>query len=1266
MKAEFRQTFAGIDTDLANIKGFAELKQSLDKTTAAYRAAGQKAKDFARQIKDGTGGGAAIAGFGRAQQAAASLKEKLGKQTLELKGLDAALTKAGISTSDLGAAQAKLEAKVAATKEEYKKLSAVAKARDSLGLNAHKNIQAAIDRTRAAYETLKNSGKLTSKELAQANLAMSRQLDELKAKTNGWSEALIASKEHLIKVGVAAAALISASKVAIRFEGAMADVRKTVSASDDEIEKLSLQIRQMSHEIPVAADELAGIAAAGGQLGIAAKDISQFTEVAAKMSTAFDMTAEEAGNSIGKLKNVFSLTIPEVEGLGDSINQLGNNTAARERDIVNVMLRIGGTSKNFGIADKNAAALAATMLALGRPAEVAGTSINSMLSRMQTATMQSADFQTALKKIGMNAQEMAAQVAANPQRALDTLLDTLSKLDGQKRAEVLTGLFGKEFQDDLGILVGSLGTYRDAMGQVADETAYAGAMNKEFLAKIDNDPDKGLQLLRNVVVDITRSIGEGFLPVIRTGASALTAILKPIAAISAEFPKTTALMATFGAGLFVFRSLQKLADIARLALARIGPTAAGSFAQAATSAATLNSTLAQTGAKADQLPGKVGRVSNAFSALAGIGMAWGGGQMIGDILNQFDFVRKGAASLIYSLDRVRLGAVKMWRALTGGDSGEVDKQIENAKQAYSDLMNDIETGQDDWSKKQRGETPGAIGKEKVLLKTPEEIEDERKAAEEKARLEEEKRKQLEDKADAGRDREQQINEGLSDNREKRQEKAAEEDLARRKRLDAISAKTEDNRAERKAILDEQQAGKDNTLDNRLAAINAEASAAKASHQDTLTQIKAEAEERQKEAEERQADIKAELKELKAAHEEKLQLYADEAEALQQAGDEKGAKEAEKKSAREEKSYAKETERLGKESVKLTQDEAEAKIADDKKVADAERDYNAETNQLNAKAKQDVADEQARRDEAQRRAQQESSTISSDTSDSSVDSTDASADKEYSRKRRKPRRASPVREDYQDESAKKEALIASTKDTETVIEESTDRISKLQKDAADEQIDQIDKVADAQQKAAEQRVEQEKQTTEKMQSSFKSYAEKVKSLAEDMSNRNKTLAEELIDLDPTASEEQKWKKRAALASGYAKQAKAAMAAGNLDEALKLSDQSSAAYKALKGGGEGVDTKMAANMAYRGVKDAGAVSAAIESLMAQQIKKEVTFDMGTAGAAIAKVAGQLSTKADAQKQQPGKVVELKFAGGALHGDEDSVKALLDQLEKAGMAA
>ena len=58
----------------------------------------------------------------------------------------------------------------------------------------------------------------------------------------------------------------------------------------------------MTRYIPMSATELAKIAALGGQLGIAAKDIAPFVEVTAKMATTFDMTAEEAGTAIGKCR----------------------------------------------------------------------------------------------------------------------------------------------------------------------------------------------------------------------------------------------------------------------------------------------------------------------------------------------------------------------------------------------------------------------------------------------------------------------------------------------------------------------------------------------------------------------------------------------------------------------------------------------------------------------------------------------------------------------------------------------------------------------------------------------------------------------------------------------------------------------------------------------------------------------------------------------------------------------------------------------------
>jgi len=60
------------------------------------------------------------------------------------------------------------------------------------------------------------------------------------------------------------------------------------------------------------------------------------------------------------------------------------------------------------------------------------------------------------------------------------------------------------------------------------------------------------------------------------------------------------------------------------------------------------------------------------------------------LLNQFGIVQKGMTTLIYWADRLQLGARKMWRALTGGDTAEIDKNIEIARQAYEERLKEID------------------------------------------------------------------------------------------------------------------------------------------------------------------------------------------------------------------------------------------------------------------------------------------------------------------------------------------------------------------------------------------------------------------------------------------------------------------------------------------------------------------------------------------------------------------------------------------------
>ena len=93
-------------------------------------------------------------------------------------------------------------------------------------------------------------------------------------------------------------------KLAIDYESSMAEVRKVVDfESPAEFKKLGDDLLELGTRIPVPAAGLAQIAASGGQLGVKAKDIPKFTETIAKMSVAFDMLPDEAGDSMAKLAN---------------------------------------------------------------------------------------------------------------------------------------------------------------------------------------------------------------------------------------------------------------------------------------------------------------------------------------------------------------------------------------------------------------------------------------------------------------------------------------------------------------------------------------------------------------------------------------------------------------------------------------------------------------------------------------------------------------------------------------------------------------------------------------------------------------------------------------------------------------------------------------------------------------------------------------------------------------------------------------------------
>lgn len=549
---ELGATLAKAQAQQAAIAEYKALSAELDNTAKEMRALDELTATLEKSMRGG--------GTQQQQADLAKLRaesERLARSETELTGklyaARDAMSVSGVSVKNLAAEESRLTAETATATAKLDKLSAeaselkaIADAKIKLGIDTDEKALRELQELKKSYDLLKSSGTLTKEELSRATAHYNDKVFQLNKSLSDLRPTLSDFANEFRGVASGAAGLTYAAREAVKFESAMAGVRKVVDGTPEQIEQLGEQVKKLAVEFGMMPEQMAEIVAAGGQLGIAADKLDEFARVTATMATAFGMTAEEAGNAAATIANVFQLPIGEVEKLGDAINVLGNNTAAREKDIVAAMARIGGTAKQFGLAADEAAALADAFIALGKPPEVAATAINAMLQKLQTAQSQGKGFQAALEGIGTSADEMAANIAANPQQALTDFLHKLEGLDKQSRALILSELFGTEYSDDIALLVGSLGEYEKALGLVNDQAQIQGAMQKEAAAAL-NTTEGQINKAKAAVSNMAGELGNALLPILKITASTVETVATAISDFTKDFPVLSKLAIYFAA-----------------------------------------------------------------------------------------------------------------------------------------------------------------------------------------------------------------------------------------------------------------------------------------------------------------------------------------------------------------------------------------------------------------------------------------------------------------------------------------------------------------------------------------------------------------------------------------------------------------------------------------------------------------------------------------------------------------------------------------------
>lgn len=358
-----------------------------------------------------------------------------------------------------------------------------------------------------------------------------KQVNDLQKRNEALNAAHGKSMAHAAMVGGGGYAMLNAGRSATNslmgpvraysdFEDAMAGVAKQVEGARDANGQLTPTyyqmadaIKGMAERIPMATTEIAALVEGGARMGIQGKDnLLAFAEVAANAATAFELPADQLGEDLARIADLYKLPMKNVGQLGDAINYLDDNAKSKGADIIDVLQRTAGITASVGMSFKDAAALGSTFLTLGASAEVAGTATNAMIRELAIATEQPKRFQKGLAQLGLDAKALQKGMAKDATGTIQQVMEALSKLPKENQLTVATQLFGKEYGDDASKLAQNIGEYRRQL-ELANAEAGKGSMQKEADIKAQLLSARWL-MTQNKLFNTLSEAGEALKPVL--------------------------------------------------------------------------------------------------------------------------------------------------------------------------------------------------------------------------------------------------------------------------------------------------------------------------------------------------------------------------------------------------------------------------------------------------------------------------------------------------------------------------------------------------------------------------------------------------------------------------------------------------------------------------------------------------------------------------------------------------------------------------------
>lgn len=322
-----------------------------------------------------------------------------------------------------------------------------------------------------------------------------------------------------------AAGLAYSAKQAIDWESAWTGVLKTVDGTKSELSTLEAGLRSMTREVSASHTEIAAVAEAAGQLGIATPNILSFTKTMIDLGETTNLSAGEAAMSLARFMGVMGTSQGDASRLGSTVVALGNNFATTEREIVMMAQRLAAAGKVVGLSEADVLALATAMSSVGIEAEAGGTAMSKVMIKISKAIDSGSDDVAEYARVaGMSAADFTTAWANDPVQALVAVVSGLGKMSdaGEGAFQALDDLGLKDVRVTNSML--SLAASSEQVAKAQELANQAWKDNTALVAEAElryGTTAAKLEMAKNSLNDTAITIGQTFLPMIASAADGL-------------------------------------------------------------------------------------------------------------------------------------------------------------------------------------------------------------------------------------------------------------------------------------------------------------------------------------------------------------------------------------------------------------------------------------------------------------------------------------------------------------------------------------------------------------------------------------------------------------------------------------------------------------------------------------------------------------------------------------------------------------------------